>query len=77
LPAVTNIGIKPTFGSNLTGAESHILANNVGDLYGQKIKIELLKFVRIEQKFENASALISQVQKDIETAKLFFKEGKL
>ncbi len=63
---VLNIGVRPTFiqlGSEKT-IEVHIL-DFTGDIYGKKIKIELLKYLRAEEKFENASQLTKQIQKDI------------
>ena len=35
------------------------------DVYGKKIKTELLEFIRKEVKFDGLEQLVSQIQKDI------------
>lgn len=66
--SVTNVGVKPTVGSDRVLAETCILGYE-GDLYGQCIPVELLAFIRPERKFENVEALRVQIQQDISTAK--------
>ncbi len=67
--AVTNIGSRPTVGeSTQITAESYLL-DFEGDLYGQSMKVELLKFLRPEQKFESLEQLKQAVLNDIEHAK--------
>lgn len=67
--AVTNIGSRPTVGeSTQITAESYLL-DFEGDLYGQSMKVELLKFLRPEQKFESLEALKAAVLNDIEHVK--------
>ncbi len=74
-PAVTNIGIRPTVGGTKPLAETYIL-DFEGDLYGEKIPVELVKFLRPEQKFENVTALQQAIQKDIaDTRALFAPKG--
>ena len=67
--AVTNIGSRPTVGeSTQITAESYLL-DFEGDLYGQSMKVELLKFLRPEQKFGSLEELKAAVLKDIENVK--------
>lgn len=66
--AVTNIGIKPTVGSDVVLAETWILDFS-GDLYGQSIKIELIEFIRPEVKFDSIEALKLAILQDGEIAK--------
>lgn len=69
LPAVCNIGTKPTFHTRHTlSVEVHILTD-VGDLYGQVLKIEFVHFLRAERKFESVQQLIEQIGQDVEEAK--------
>lgn len=64
--AVTNIGSRPTVGeSTQITAESYLL-DFEGDLYGQSMKVELLKFLRPEQKFGSLEELKAAVLNDIE-----------
>ncbi|MBU0730780.1 MAG: bifunctional riboflavin kinase/FAD synthetase [Proteobacteria bacterium] len=65
---VLNIGYNPTFGEDKLSAETHIFDFNQ-DIYGKPIKINLLKFLRGEQKFSGPEALSQQIAKDIEEAK--------
>ena len=65
---VTNVGVKPTVGSDVPLAETWI-AGFHGDLYGKQVVVELLGFLRQEQKFENLEALKKQICLDAENAK--------
>jgi len=72
LPSVTNIGFKPTFGSNHMTSETFIMDFD-GDLYGKWVKIELIAYLREERKFQNIADLTAQIELDITAAKNFFK----
>ncbi|SHJ57217.1 riboflavin kinase / FMN adenylyltransferase [Anaerobranca californiensis DSM 14826] len=65
---VANLGIKPTLGKNKFNVEVHLFDFNQ-DIYGQKITIELIKFLRPEKKFTSIENLTKQVKKDILEAK--------
>lgn len=65
--SVTNIGVKPTVGSDVPLAETYILGFS-GDLYGQRILVRLIRFVRPEQKFDGVEALRAQLEKDVLSA---------
>ena len=69
-PAVTNIGVRPTFEQEAVPArvETHILDFNQ-DLYGEQIEVEFVDYLRAEQRFESIDALIAQIQSDIQTAR--------
>lgn len=61
--AVTNVGIKPTVGSEGVGAESYILDWS-GDLYGKAIETRFFAFLRPEQKFQSLEALKAAIRQD-------------
>ncbi len=62
--AVTNFGIKPTIaGNNSPLFESHIF-NFSENLYGKKIAVEFVDFIRDEKKFNSLEELKEQIQKD-------------
>ena len=61
---LTNIGTCPTFDRREIHAETMIL-NFSGDLYGENLKINLLKFIRFERKFDTPEDLRAQIDKDI------------
>ncbi|QZY56799.1 bifunctional riboflavin kinase/FAD synthetase [Crassaminicella profunda] len=69
--SITNIGYKPTIGSETISVEPHIL-NFTGNLYNQEIKIIFYQKSRDEVKFNNTQELIQQIHKDVEKAKKFF-----
>ena len=60
-----NIGFNPTFGSNEKTIEVNIFDFSK-DLYDKNIRIEFLKFIRDEIKFDNAEELQNQLINDRE-----------
>lgn len=73
-PAVTNIGVRPTFTPEKLTAniESHLL-DYTRDLYGQDVKLEFVERLRGEQKFVSVDALVSQIRLDIARSKEYLK----
>lgn len=70
---IANIGIKPTVSEEEKVRIESFLFGYSGDAYGEKIKIELLQFVRPEQKFSGKEQLKAVVDKDIEKGKAYFR----
>lgn len=64
---ITNVGTRPTVGSEFVGAETHLFDFS-GDAYGKEIEVELLAFLRAERKFDSVEALSAQVHADMEAA---------
>jgi riboflavin kinase/FMN adenylyltransferase len=63
--AITNVGCKPTVtDSGQVFIESY-LYNFTENIYGKKIEVHFLEFMRKEQKFSNIEELKKQLQKDI------------
>ncbi|MBQ8784108.1 MAG: bifunctional riboflavin kinase/FAD synthetase [Clostridia bacterium] len=61
---VTNIGIRPTYLSDVVLSETNILGFS-GDIYSKNITVELVKYLREERKFSSAETLISQLNDDV------------
>ena len=61
--AITNVGTCPTFGERRLHAETYII-NFEGDLYGQKINVYFLGFLRDERVFGGAGELTEQIERD-------------
>lgn len=57
---VTNIGVKPTVGSDCALSETWIPEFS-GDLYGKKVPVELLDFIRPERKFDSLDQLKNEI----------------
>lgn len=73
-PAVVNIGTRPTFDGAGAGHEVRVEAHLLdfeGDLYKRIIDVQLLKFVRDEQKFAGIEALINQIAADCQVARCY------
>jgi len=62
--AITNIGVRPTFGTSVLLSETHILDFD-GDLYGQAVEVELLRYVRGERRFGSLEELKAQITADL------------
>ena len=67
MPAMMNIGTRPTFEGTTQTLEVHIL-NKVGDVYGQMLTVEFADRLRSERRFDNREALVEQLKADRETA---------
>jgi riboflavin kinase/FMN adenylyltransferase len=67
-PAITNIGMRPTFQEAQRSIESHIFGFD-RELYGMRIKLELVERIRPERKFDSPAALSEQIARDIARAK--------
>ena len=63
--AVTNIGIRPTFGGGQRLIEVYLL-DFEGDLYGQELEIELVERLRGEIRFASVEELKAQIGRDVE-----------
>ena len=71
---VTNIGTKPTVSNAcIPVAETHLLGFQ-GDLYGQFCRIELLDFLRKEQKFSGLDKLKAAIADNIRTVQAACKQ---
>lgn len=71
--SVTNIGVKPTFGSHETSIESFIL-NYSGCLYNKEVTLSFLERIRDEKKFHSKEDLITQIKKDEKIAREIFEK---
>lgn len=73
IPSITNIGFNPTFESSdaYLKVETHIFDFD-RDIYGEHLKIEIIKFHRDEMKFNSAEALKQQMMADLAFAREYF-----
>ncbi len=75
LPAMMNIGTRPTFDGRNRTLEVHIL-DFEGNLYGRNINVGFVKRLREERRFETSEALIDQLQEDRQQARAALREMK-
>ncbi len=69
---ICNIGVRPTVGdSNALSIETHIL-NFEEDIYGLDLKIDFIRRLRDEQRFDSLEQLKQQLQRDKEAVNDFF-----
>lgn len=74
--SVCNVGYRPTFvDSNQVSAETHLIDFS-GDLYGQRLDVELLDRLRGEVAFTAPETLAQQIADDIERANAYFDAGR-
>lgn len=71
--AVTNVGSRPTVndGDGLT-VEGFLLDFD-GDLYGKAVRVEFYKFLRPEEKFPDLEALRTEVMRNVEQTRAYFR----
>ena len=70
--SITNVGNKPTVGEFAKNAETHIFDFD-GDLYGQEVRIEFIKMLRPERKFDTLEDLQAEIHKNCLQAQKYFK----
>jgi riboflavin kinase/FMN adenylyltransferase len=72
LPSVTNVGTRPTvYREHPRLVECHILDFD-GDIYGERVEVELLRRLRSERKFPSVEELRRQIGQDVEVAREYF-----
>ncbi len=69
LDGAANLGIRPTFDPPKELLEPYFF-DFAGDLYDQVIEVELHQFIRPEARFDNLDALMAQMAKDCDTARV-------
>lgn len=65
LPAMTNVGARPTFGRSDTSVETFILDFD-GNLYGHTIEVAFCHYLRPEKQFAGEAELTAQLTADEE-----------
>ncbi len=63
LPGVANLGRRPTVEGKETLLET-FLFDWTGDLYGKHLRVQLIDFLRAEEKFDSLEAMTGQMKRD-------------
>lgn len=67
--AATNVGVRPMFESGLGELIEAYLLDFDGDLYGRPLRVEFLRRLRGEKRFDSVDALIDQMHRDVEATR--------
>lgn len=71
-PAVTNIGVRPTFeAAGAVTIETHVLGFE-GDIYGARLSLNFIQRLRDERRFPDVDALREQIAADVRRARRLF-----
>ncbi len=65
---VASLGVRPMFGENLPNLET-FLFDFSGDIYGARLSVALVAFLRPEAAYEGVEALIRQMDRDSDGAR--------
>lgn len=71
VPAVVNIGWRPTFGGTSRTVEAHLLVEGEPDLYGCRLSLAFVGRIRGEERFEGPEALVARIREDVRAARGF------
>jgi riboflavin kinase / FMN adenylyltransferase len=66
--AAISIGVNPHYGGAERRIEPHLLDFD-GDLYGQRLVVELWRRLRDEQAFDSEADLVAQIARDVEATR--------
>jgi len=77
LPAVSNLGVRPTFADAGFAVESHLLEGAPPVALSETTPLELcfLKRLREERRFPSPEALKAQIRRDVEQAQRYFRRA--
>ena len=68
LNGAANLGVRPTFNPPKELLEPYFF-DFAGDLYGQRLEVELVEYLRPEAKFDGLDALTAQMERDCARAR--------
>jgi len=70
----TNIGIRPQFDVGPRPTVETFILDFDEDIYGQELRIDLLRRLRSEMRFDTVDELIAQMHRDIAQTRGYFRE---
>jgi riboflavin kinase / FMN adenylyltransferase len=72
-PALVSIGVRPTFHEEGQLLVEAYLLDYDGDLYGAELELDLFDHLRDEQRFDSADALVEQMRRDEQRARVLLR----
>ncbi len=73
-PSVSNVGYRPTFAGNDLSIETFLISSFDGNT-PRRIRVEFLKRLREERQFVSATDLRSQIERDVDRARAYFRRA--
>ncbi|WP_372694149.1 bifunctional riboflavin kinase/FAD synthetase [Immundisolibacter sp.] len=74
LPAVANLGWRPTVDGRYPLLEVHVLDFS-GEVYGRQVQVTFVQRLRDEQRFDSLDALRRQIDDDVRAARAVFAQS--
>ncbi len=75
MPAAVSVGVRPTFGTGRgVLVEAYVIDREL-DLYGRRLRIEFVRRLRGERRFDSAESLVEQMRADVERARTLLASG--
>jgi riboflavin kinase / FMN adenylyltransferase len=74
-PSAVSVGVRPTFGTGRGVLIEAFLIDREVDLYGRRLRIQFLRRLRGERRFDSADALVAQMEEDVERTRTLLASG--
>jgi riboflavin kinase/FMN adenylyltransferase len=75
MPAAVSVGVRPTFGTGRGVLIEAYLMDREINLYGHRLRLEFLRRLRGERRFDSVDALVEQMRDDVERARTLLASG--
>jgi len=72
---VMSLGVRPTFYNDAVLLPEFFIFDFNKDVYGKVVKVEIIKYIREEKKYNIIDDLVSQIQKDVIASKEILLEN--
>lgn len=74
-PAVTNVGVRPTFGDHFKVSVETLILDFDEDIYGEDLRVDFIRWIRPEEKFNTTQALLDKIEEDKMVTRRIFENG--
>jgi riboflavin kinase/FMN adenylyltransferase len=75
VPGVVSLGVRPTVGGKDCLLEAHLLGFD-REIYGRRLKVDFLHFLRDEARFSSVEAMRGQMEQDLVQTRAYFNSGQ-
>ncbi len=72
MPSITNIGVRPTVEENSRPLGETCILGYDGDLYGKRVEVSLIRFMRPEHRFNSVDELKAAIANDTQVLQEYF-----